>query len=287
MMPRLTYIALLFLLFQHNALAQKRDRTIYTQSELKNNPLNPLLPQQKMSQQSTNLLSKSISTGQNPKRVTGLPEQILSLPLRQTLNVNCADTSMRLLYTNDTAWIAVDYLTKTKDGNILLPGWNYNNNTKVTDAHLIKCTQRGDTLWNICIKGGYYNSFMDVYRAFELNDGSILLTGDVEVPMPVNGRSDFMMLRITATGSLIWEKTFATRLWDVDTTNGSIEIFDCKQDVAGNLYLGGDVRHFGPSRAALAFKMDLAGNILWSDGIVLGSVPVITGVNVVGNKASF
>src|SRR5258705_8753480 len=90
----------------------------------------------------------------------------------------CMDTSMRLVYRKDSSWFANDYLTKTRDGNILIPGFDYNNFKSETDAHLVKCTQQGDTLWSISIQGGYHNYFMDVYRAFELSDGSILLTGD-------------------------------------------------------------------------------------------------------------
>src|SRR6185437_14137463 len=199
----------------------------------------------------------------------------------------CIDTSLRLVYRKDSSWFANDNITKTKDGNILIPGWDYNIYTREQDAHLVKCTQQGDTLWSISIQGGYPNLSIDAYKAFELNDGSILLAGNIDVPMPINGRSDFMMLRVTATGNLIWEKTLKSKFWDSDTTNGSIDIYDCIQDVAGNLYLGGNIHHLGPSRAALGFKMDLAGNILWSRGFVLGSAPVITGINIVNQKVTF
>ena len=199
----------------------------------------------------------------------------------------CADTSMRLVYRKDSLWFSNDYITKTRDGGILIPGFDFNTYTYETSAHLVKCTQQGDTLWSISIQGGYLNHFMDAYRAFELNDGSILLTGDMDVPMPYNGRSDLMMVRVSPTGSLLWEKTFKTKLWDSDTTEGSIDIYDCQQDLNGNLYLGGDIRHAGTSRSALAFKMDTGGNILWSSGLPLRDNPVFSGINIVNQKVTF
>ncbi len=97
-----------------------------------------------------------------------------------------------------------------------------------------------------------------------------------------------MMLRVTATGDLIWEKTFKSRLWDSDTTDGSVDVIDCKQDANGDLYLGGDVRHAGFPRQALAFKIDSSGTILWSTACTpSGYNPYFSGVNISGNRVTF
>jgi gliding motility-associated-like protein len=235
----------------------------------------PYLPQQSF--RGTQLPVKPNAFSQkNVSKIVGMPS-----------GPECIDTSMRLVFRKDSAWFTNDYITKTRDGNILIPGFDYNTYKREINGHLVKCTQQGDTLWSISIQGGYPGYSLDVYKAFELNDGSILLAGGMDIPMPVNGRTDFMMIRVTATGSLLWEKTFKTKLWDADTTNGSIDIYDCRQDANGDLYLGGDVRHYGFSRAALGFKMDLAGNILWSRGFVFGSMPLITGINIVNKKVTF
>jgi len=219
----------------------------------------------------------------NRQRITGNNYQkVVTISKEATTKVQCQDTSLRLVYEKKNGvWFANDFITKTRDGNVLIPGFDWDPSTNITSGHLIKCTQQGDTLWSRSIQGGY-NRFMDVYKAFELNDNSILLVGNMDVPMPYNGRSDFMMLRVSSTGNLIWEKTFKSRLWDSDTTDGSIDIIDCKQDANGDLYLAGDVRHYGFPRQALAFKMNLSGNVIWSKGYATGDSPMFIGINIVG-----
>ena len=214
--------------------------------------------------------------------------QVLStIPEKLGGAASCIDTSVRLIYRKDPLGFGNDYITKTRDGNVLIPGWEVNAGGVGTYPHLIKCTQYGDTLWSRLIKCGDFNGSNDVYKAFELTDNSILLVGDVFVQMPYNGRYDPMIIRVSATGNLMWEKTFKTRLWDADTTEGSIDIIDCKQDAQGALYLCGDVRHASLPRSTLAFKMDLAGNVLWSRGYVTGSFPELTGVNITGQNVTF
>ncbi len=207
--------------------------------------------------------------------------------LQRTLSNSCADTSLRLTYRKDPLTFANDWITKTRDGNILIPGYEINDATNETAAHLIKCDQQGDTIWSRQIKGGYTNEFISVYKAFELNDNSILLAGDLFVPMPHNGRYDPILIRVTSAGELIWEKTFKSRLWDIDTTDGEVDVIDCKQDVAGNMYICGDIRLGGLSRAAMALKMDLTGNIIWNKGYAIGDFPKLTGIDVSANKITF
>lgn len=215
--------------------------------------------------------------------------KVLSTDKVAGLNPQCQDTSQRLVFEKSGGvWFANDFITKTKDGNVLIPGFDYDPLSNLTSAHLVKCTQQGDTLWSRSIeRGGSSNRFMDVYKAFELNDNSILLAGNMDIQMPYNGRSDFMMLRLSSTGDLIWEKTFKTSLWDADTTDGSIDIIDCKQDANGDLYVAGDVRHYGFPRQALAFKMDLSGNVIWSKGVATGDFPMFMGIDISGRKVTF
>lgn len=215
------------------------------------------------------------------------PLVVPSIPARSLSGGTCIDTSVRLVYRKDPVAFANDWITKTRDGNILIPGWEYNYQTFEAGPHLIKCTQQGDTIWSRLIKAGFPNRFSDVYKAFELNDNSILLVGNMDIPMPYNGRNDLMMLRVTATGRLIWEKTFKTRLWDVDTTSGSIDILDCRQDAAGDMYLCGDVRYDALPRVGLGFKMDLSGNVIWSRAYGIGAYPRLNGVNITSQGVTF
>jgi hypothetical protein len=125
-------------------------------------------------------------------------------------------------------------LTQSKGGNILIAGTTGSFSLSVAPASLlIKCTPDGDTLWSKKIEGGYLGE--SIYRVFELNNGNLLAVGDMDVPVPYNGRTDPSITMLTANGAMVWRKTFKTSLW-VDTTSGKIDIMDCKEDSAGNLY---------------------------------------------------
>ncbi|MBC7421951.1 MAG: gliding motility-associated C-terminal domain-containing protein [Ferruginibacter sp.] len=199
----------------------------------------------------------------------------------------CLDTSLRLTYDKGTVWLSNDPITKTRDGNILIPGFDYDAATNKTNAHLIKCNQRGDTIWSKSIEGGFAGLFMDVYKAFELADNSIILVGNISVPMPYNGREDPLMIRLTPKGNVLWQKTFETKIWSPDTTSGSVDIIDCKQDGHGDLYFCGDIRYGATVRSTLAFKMGLNGNVLWSNSFESWNYGILSGINIVGPKITF
>lgn len=215
--------------------------------------------------------------------------RILSVPLERTTDAACKDTSLRLVYQKMPIMVYPDFITKTRDGNILITGADFDLSTNQTKGHLLKVTQQGDTLWTKSIVGGYPGNwqYLIVYKAFELNDNSLLIAGEMAVPMPYNGRSDPVLMRLTATGNLIWQKTFKTKIWDVDTTMGSMDFIDCKQDASGNIYLAGDIRNDALPRAGLIAKMDMNGNVLWSKAIYTHDFPEMTGVNITANKVTF
>ena len=108
------------------------------------------------------------------------------------INTTCFDTSLLLGYSNGGKWFAPAQLTKTRDGNLLIPGFEYDTLSGQIDAHLIKCTQQGDTIWSRLIRGGFPGYLVDVYEAYELADNSILLAGDIglkpmeEIMFPVD-----------------------------------------------------------------------------------------------------
>ena len=213
------------------------------------------------------------------------PVPQLNAPL--DIKATCFDTSLRLGFSLAGKWLAPGQITKTRDGNVLIPGFEYDTTNYQINAHLIKCTQQGDTIWSRLIKGGFPGYSVIVYEAFELTDNSLLLAGDIGVPMPYNGRADLMLIRVSATGDLIWQKTFKTRVWDGDTTSGSMEIQDCKQDSNGDLYLCGNIRTGAMVAEGLAFKMDLSGNILWSNNGAGSSTPTFCGISVNPAGVSF
>ncbi|MDN3657423.1 gliding motility-associated C-terminal domain-containing protein [Ferruginibacter paludis] len=199
----------------------------------------------------------------------------------------CFDTSLRLNYSIAGKWFAPAQLTKTRDGNILISGFELATANHQTDAHLVKCNQLGDTLWSRRIRAGYPGYMVDIYKTWELSDNTLLLAGDIELPMPFNGREDLLLIKMSASGDLIWQKTFKTTAWNIDTTRGSMEILDCRQDENGDIYLCGDVKIGGTHGSGLAFKMDANGNIVWSTTVTSNFTPILCGINVTSSKVTF
>lgn len=296
MLPRLTYIVLLLLLLQHAGFAQKQTQNPFkTYREIDSltnwRPWNRLpLDRKNLFATRPGIVDRDVFTKPVIRRRDNKPVEIKSMRIDRNTNVHCTDTSVRLVYRKDPDFCYNEFITKTRDGNILMPGADYYSSTHQTLGSLLKVTQQGDTIWTRKIVGGFpgqYSQYFLIYKAFELADQSLLLAGEMFVPMPYNGRYDPVLIRTTSDGQLIWEKAFKSRVWDVDTTMGSVDFIDCKQDASGNLYLAGDIRNDALPRVGLAAKMDINGNVLWSKGIYTNSFPKITGVNITANRVTF
>ena len=68
--------------------------------------------------------------------------QVLSaIPEKLGGAASCIDTSVRLIYRKDPLGFGNDYITKTRDGNVLIPGWEVNAGGVGTYPHLIKCME--------------------------------------------------------------------------------------------------------------------------------------------------
>ena len=216
----------------------------------------------------------------NKPEIGQVPPFRVSTFVNQTLSNNCIDTSIRLVYTRDSSLLYNDYITQTQDGNIIIPGLLTTKQS--TRPHLMKCTPNGDTLWSKLIYCGY--KYATVYRAFELKDGDLMVFGEMDIPMPTNGTSELMVLKLSSKGEFKWAKSFKSFLWNSDTTSGSFDIYDCKEGVNKEIYVCGDIRHYGPSRQSMVFKMDSVGKIIWSRAFTGGDYPIALGLDFLGSN---
>ncbi|HZE83741.1 MAG TPA: gliding motility-associated C-terminal domain-containing protein, partial [Puia sp.] len=186
-------------------------------------------------------------------------------PIRPLGVTTCTDTMGHILTTETNSMLGVDYITQTRDGNILAPGYQWNVTSPFyTFPYLVKYTPQGTILWSKSFAGlGIYpqnNAY--AYKCFELNDGSLLLAGLLSIPEKVNGRYELAMWRLDANGNMIWVQTDSCSIWA--QYSGSLEVVDLQQDPAGNIYLAGNQRAFDANTSgSFALKMDLAGNIQW------------------------
>jgi len=177
----------------------------------------------------------------------------------------CTDTMGHILTTETNSMLGVDYISQTRDGNILAPGYQWSVTAPFyTFPYLVKYTPQGSILWSRSFAGlGVYpqnNAY--AYKCFELNDGSLLLVGLLSIPEMINGRYELAMWRLDATGNMIWVQTDSCSIWA--QYSGSLEVVDLQQDPAGNIYLAGNQRAVDANiSGSFALKMDLAGNIQW------------------------
>src|SRR5688500_11947157 len=150
---------------------------------------------------------------------TGPSNKASKLPIHANLFASarlnddrCIDTSVRLHYLEDSFHIVPHSITKTSDGNILIPGWRLKSYTpRYLNGHLVKVTPRGDTLWvrEFQVTNPPFNSF-SLDRAFELSDGSIIVVGQFYVKLDINYKHDLIMIKLTANGDFLWQRTFTS-----------------------------------------------------------------------------
>ncbi|HVY73770.1 MAG TPA: hypothetical protein VG890_03010 [Puia sp.] len=220
------------------------------------------------------------------KKTRSLPFHSLSAP-------GCVDTSQHLLTSENGSWLGLDYITKTRDGNILVAGFRATQSApNYTSPYLVKYTPQGNILWSKSFDGpGIYPlNFATAYKCFELNDGSLLLAGSVDVPELWNGRSELALWKLDGSGNLQWAQTDSCSIWI--QYSGDLFVKDCVQDAAGNIYLGGNQYAFDAiSTGAFVLKMDPAGNIQWDKsfasraGVCFGIMFAGNGLNVIGSNA--
>lgn len=249
-------------------------------------------------------------TAQNPQPARAAqPARKLQRPARPPQIPNtlpsfappsCYDTSGHMLITEPNGYIGVEYLTKTRDGNILAASYrNIAGTPSATVPYLIKYTPQGNVLWARSFggPGDYPVNYAFASRCFELNDGTLLMVGGVDIPQPVNGRTEFAMWKLGATGNLIWSQTYSGSFWT--QYSGSLNVRDMAQDAAGNIYLAGEQFAFDANPThTFALKMDPAGNIVWDKnfasrasfcfGIMMtgGSLSMV-GINLDGNSLRY
>jgi|GEM_PF-2589835 len=182
-----------------------------------------------------------------------------------TLAPGCVDSSGHILTTESSENIALDFITKTHDNGILVPGVKLETTTPSYGfPYLVKYNASGGVLWAKSFDGlGIYPmNYADAYQCFELADNSILLVGNLAVPTDFNGRNEVAFWRLDANGNLLWVRTDSSSIWIKD--NGGLFVKDMVQDAAGNIYLAGNHNAYDAIVShTFVLKMDLSGNIIW------------------------
>ena len=195
----------------------------------------------------------------------------LSLPA--DTSIVCTDTTLHLLLIEDTLAITAGHITKTRDGNILIPAYCHpDKGFYYTLPYLIKCTPAGKVVWSnrYTNTGSFPSNWISAYSVAELNNGDLLLTGQIGVP-GTDDRRELAVWRLDGKGNLLWSASYASTLWTNPIT-GATAITGIREDAEGNIFLAGDNKLFEASKLAFILKLDAKGAVLWDNDYAGNSI---------------
>jgi gliding motility-associated-like protein len=179
---------------------------------------------------------------------------------------NCIDTSNNILTTEPGEYLGPGgEILKTRDGGIVTAGFHQEiASPYYTFPYLLKYNASGTVIWSKAFDGPniYPLNYATAYKSFELNDGSLLVAGEMEIPVAYNSREELILWKLDANGNVLWVQTDSCSIWTQN--NGHLDITGMVQDPAGNIYLCGN-QYIGDAitTGSLVLKMDPAGNIAW------------------------
>src|SRR4029079_7972353 len=104
--------------------------------------------------------------------------------------------------------------------------------------------------------------YLVMYSIFVVSYVSIIVSGTHENPLstsPPNVGDDFFIAKLTATGNLIWLKTFHS-LMSNGCNVSNIRYAWLAEGVAGELYIGATIPNCPFPRYLVVFKLGNAGN---------------------------
>jgi gliding motility-associated-like protein len=117
------------------------------------------------------------------------------------------------------------------------------------------------------------------------------MVGEIGVP-GTDDRRELAVWRLDKKGNLIWAESYESSLWTNPIT-GSTEVTGMQEDLAGNIFLSGNLRFFESSRYAFLLKISSNGIVLWdknystNDPLVFGSLLLQNKLLLIGSSGPF
>ncbi|HEV3249648.1 MAG TPA: gliding motility-associated C-terminal domain-containing protein, partial [Puia sp.] len=205
-------------------------------------------------------------------------------PLFPGNTFSCSDTVQRLLFHEATTTVTSNFITKTRDGSFLIPGYYFSNSGIYYNMpYLIKSTAQGNIVWNKSYNsiGIYPSSWYTANRIKELRNGDLLMVGQIGIP-GTDDRRELAVWRLNKNGGLIWGTSYVNSTW-TDPITGACEITGIEEDGSGNIFLAGNQRFYELSRYAFVLKLNSRGIVLW-DRSYSGKSPLVYGILLIQNR---
>jgi len=181
-------------------------------------------------------------------------------------------------------------IIETADNNFILAGssdsadFNISNSKGSYDFWIIKIASDGNLIW----EKNFGGSEIDEARAITAtNDGNFIIVGDTRSTdknvSENNGAADVWVLKISAEGDLLWEKTIGGSSFDIaravsKTQDNGFLIVGSSRSLDNGFENKGQ-------NDALILKIDANGNLLWQKTIGGSEIDFLYGVVELNNKS--
>lgn len=182
------------------------------------------------------------------------------------------DSSGNLIWQKALGGSDIDYarsIQQTADGGFIVAGLTSSNDGDVTGAYysgdfwLVKLNASGDLQWQKVLGGG---SLDFAYSVQQTSDGGYILAGQSSSNngdvTGNNGASDFWVVKVDATGNLMWQKSLGGSA--IDIARSVQQTTDGGYIVAGETYSNnGDVTGHQGAWDYWVVKLDNSGSLIW------------------------
>ena len=142
-------------------------------------------------------------------------------------------------------------LARTRDNGFIVGGATESFRVAIRDGYVLRLDEFGDTLWTLTIGG---SSIDEIKSIIETEEGDFIATGSTFSSGA--GNSDVSLVKISAAGNIVWEKTYGGLANDYGN-----EVIETS---TGYVIAGASVSFGYGEEDAYLISVDFDGNLLWS-----------------------
>jgi len=164
-------------------------------------------------------------------------------------------------------WDQAESIVSTSDGGFVVAGFTSSKGAGGHDVWILKLDASGNLLWDKTFGGSKYDL---AYSIVSTPDGGYAVAGFTESKGA--GSWDAWVLKLDASGNLLWDKTFGGN--ERDEFHSVVSTFDGGIVVAGTTYSKG-----GGGFDVWVLKLDSRGDLLWATRFGGSEVDVATSLN--------